>query len=77
METFEVGREEKCGAVEFGKGVWCFDDGVAKAFENGVVERVEDGVLKDGVVNVVFLACGSGLAWGGRGYCILHSGVDT
>ena len=58
MEAFEVGREEEGCAVEFGKGVGCFDDGVAKACEDGAVEVVEDGVLEDDVLDVVFLACG-------------------
>lgn len=49
--------EEKGRAVEFGKGVGGFDDGVAEAFQNALVERVEDGVLENDVLDVVFLAC--------------------
>ncbi len=75
MEAFEVGREEEGCAVEFGKGVGCFDDGVAKAREDGAVEGVEDGVLEDDVLDVVFLACGwiwISLWLGGGGRCVGH-----
>ena len=57
METFEMGSEEKSGAVEFGKGVGGFDDAVAKACQDGAVERIEDGILEDDVLDAVFLAC--------------------
>ena len=62
MQAFEVGREEERCGVEFGEGGWGFDDGVAEAFENGAVERVEDGVLEDDVLHGVFSGYGSGLA---------------
>lgn len=62
METFKMGCEEESCAAEFGKGVGGFDDGVAEALKDGDVERVEDGVLEDDVLDVVVLACGSCLA---------------
>lgn len=65
-----MGRKEKRCAVELGKGVRALDDGVAKTIQNGVVERVEDGVLKDDVLDVVFLACRSESAGPGGGYCV-------
>lgn len=52
-----MGREEECGAVEFGKGVGGFDDVVAEARQDGAVEGVEDGVLEDCVLDAVVLAC--------------------
>ena len=67
MQAFEVGREEECCAVEFGKGVRGFDDGVAEAVQNGAVERVEDRVLEDNVLHGVCSAYGSGLASQGGG----------
>ena len=62
METFKMRGKEKGGIVEFGKGVGGFDDGIAKALENGLVERVEDGVLENDVSDVVSLACRSGFS---------------
>lgn len=66
MEAFEVGREEERRAVELGEGVGGFDDGVAEARQDAVVERVEDGVLEDDVLDPVFLACELWISWRGR-----------
>ena len=41
-----MGCEEEGCVVEFGKGVWGFDNGVAEGFENVLVEGGEDGVLE-------------------------------
>lgn len=68
-----MGCKEKRCAVEFGKGVGGFDDGVAKAFQNDLVKRFKDGVLKDDVLHVVFSTYRSRLAGGSRRGSILHS----
>ena len=52
-----MGCEEEGCIVEFGKGVWGFDDGVAEGFEDSLVERGEDGVLEDYLLDLV------GFAW--------------
>ena len=67
MEAFKMRGKEKGRIVEFGKGVGGFDDGIAKAFQNGLVERVEDGVLENDVSDVVSRAWRSGLAWVRKG----------
>ena len=41
-----MGCEEEGCVVEFGKGAWGVDDGVAEGFEDVLVERGEDGVLE-------------------------------
>lgn len=67
MIAFKMGREEERGAVEFGKGVGGLDDGVAQALKDGDVDRVEDGVLEDGFLDAVLLACGISFSPGGIG----------
>ena len=48
--------KEKGGAVDLGKGVGGLDDAVAEALQHGAVDRVEDGVLEDDGVDLVFRA---------------------
>lgn len=70
--TFKMRCEEECCAVEFGKGVRSFDDGVAQALKNGDVDRVEDGVLEDDFSDVVLLVCGIWFSRGAGGHTICN-----
>ena len=53
-----MGREEERRATELGEGGGGFDDAVAEGLQDAPVQRGEDRVLEDDVVDAVVCACG-------------------